>query len=538
MKKILSILSGLFLITNLFGQNQNLSNGNVFDGEPFLTINPSNSQHMVVAWMGYIPYNYICIKTKVSFDAGQTWSAVNYIPHVNPAYGSADPSLAFDNSGNVFLSYIDYDTGIDSGAVYVAKSSDGGLTWGLPVEVINAYSDTGKYPIDRPWISIDRSGGINDGNIYINTMPPNVFGPLPPPYHPYFMVSTNNGNTFNAWQYLDTINWLSGNIIQQPMATNCVTSSGVFHAVYPSYLPSQSLYARFIIASSVNAGNSFTYHTVLNSTQGITDSLPKKGYLICSNPTNPNHLAFFYLDIPHGDIDVFMKESFDGGVSWTNAVRINDDPLANNRMQDLLWADFDNDGDLVVSWRDRRNGTDSTYMTSSEIWGAVRNKDSSNFSPNFRISDTIVAYDSILAYAGNDFMCIKLVNDTLNAVWGDTRNGKLNIWFQRMDMGGMILSQHLISSERIPEIKIFPNPATSNITIMGEKIVKVTLFNQNGKIVSIHQNLNDCKRLTINLNHFLSGEYFVQITSDEGVITKKIIIAEFKSSRYKIGTTF
>lgn len=513
----------MFLVSNLFGQNQNISNAYVFDGEPYLSINPLNPQNMVVAWMGYVINNNICIKTKTTFDAGHTWSTTHYIPHVNPAYGSADPSLAFDNSGNVFLSYIDYDTGIDSGAVYVVKSSDGGLTWGSPVEVINAHSDTGKYPIDRPWISVDCSGGFNAGNIYITTMPPNVFGPLSPPYHPYFIVSTDNGNTFNSWQYLDTINWLSGNIIQQPMATNCVSPNGIFHAIYPSYMPSQSLYARYIIASSADAGNSFTYHTVLNSTQGISDTLAKKGYLLCSDHSDANHLVFVYLDIPYGDIDVFLKESFDGGVTWSNAVRVNDDPVANNRMQDLVWASFDNDGDLVVSWRDRRNGTDSTYTTASEIWAAVRCKDSTNFSSNFRISDCTVPYDSILAYSGNDFMCIKLDNDTLNAVWGDTRTGKLNIWFQRMDINGIILSRQQISSDNIPGIKIYPNPAKSNIIISGKQLVKVCIFNQSGKIVSVYQNLNEVKKLIVNLNHFSRGEYFVQVTSSNSVITKKII---------------
>ena len=51
----------------------------------------------------------------------------------------------------------------------------------------------------------------------------------------------------------------------------------------------------------------------------------------------------------HGDIDVFMSESFDEGAIWTSGIRINDDPIANNRMQDLLWADFDVNGNLVVS---------------------------------------------------------------------------------------------------------------------------------------------------------------------------------------------
>ncbi|MBN2728576.1 MAG: T9SS type A sorting domain-containing protein [Bacteroidales bacterium] len=523
MKAFLIIISLLFAFLNSFGQNQNVSNGNIFDGEPYLSINPSNPQHMVVAWMGYLPFTNVFIKTKVSFDAGQSWSTVNNIPHTNLANGSADPSIEFDNLGNVFIAYIDYSSSIDSGAVYVVKSTDGGLNWGTPVEIINAHSDIGKYPIDRPWISIDRSGGVNNGNIYITTMPPNVFGPLLPPYHPYFMVSTNSGSSFSPWQYLDTTNWLSGNLIPQPMPTNCVTSNGTFHAIYPSYLVSQSLYARYIIASTSDAGNSFTYHTVLNSSSGISDSLAKKGYLLRSNPADANHLAFFYLDLTYGDLDVFMKESFDEGVNWTNATRINDDPIANNRMQDLLWADFDADGDLVVSWRDRRNGTDSTYTTSSEIWGAYRSKDSTNFSSNFQISDNITPYDTILSFAGNDFMCIKLIDDTLSAAWGDTRNGKLNIWFQRMSVNGTILSISQISSENIPDIKIYPNPSVSSITVEGEGIMKTVLLNQNGKVVSTHQNNSASENVMIDLGHLSSGIYFVQVTSSNGIITKKCI---------------
>lgn len=523
MKPHLILISFLLIVSSLFGQNQNVSNGNIFDGEPYLSINPINSQHMVVAWMGYLPFTNMLIKTKVTFDGGQTWSNMNSISHTNAAYGSADPSIDFDNSGNVFLSYIDFSSSVGSGAVYVVKSTDGGLNWGTSVEVINTQSDAGKYPIDRPWMSIDRSGGINDGNIYITTMSPNVFGIIPPPYRPYFMFSSNGGNSFSTWQYLDSTKWLVGNTIPQPMATNCVTSNGTFHAIYPSYLISQSFFARFIIASSSNSGSSFTYNTVLNSTSGISDTLPKKGYLLRSNPSDENHLAFFYLDITHGDIDIFMRESFDEGVNWSTATRINDDPIANNRMQDLVWADFDYDGDLVVSWRDRRNGIDSTYTTSSEIWGAVRSKDSTSFSDNFQISDNSVAYDTILSFSGNDFMCIKLVNDTLSAVWGDTRNGKLNIWFQRMSMTGLILSTQQISSENVPNIKIFPNPSVSNVTIEGENLNKIIVINENGTVVLVQQNLNGIENSVIDLNNLSKGIYFVQVTTSKGIIVKKII---------------
>ena len=117
MKPHLILISFLLIVSSLFGQNQNVSNGNIFDGEPYLSINPINSQHMVVAWMGYLPFSNVLIKTKVSFDAGQTWSNMNPIIHIRPLYGSADPAIEFDNSGNVYLSYIDYSRSLDSGAV-------------------------------------------------------------------------------------------------------------------------------------------------------------------------------------------------------------------------------------------------------------------------------------------------------------------------------------------------------------------------------------------------------------------------------------
>ena len=68
MRTAITTLSLLLISLLSIGQNQNISNGNIFDGEPYLSINPSNSQHMVVAWMGYLPFSRVYIKTKVSFN--------------------------------------------------------------------------------------------------------------------------------------------------------------------------------------------------------------------------------------------------------------------------------------------------------------------------------------------------------------------------------------------------------------------------------------------------------------------------------------
>ena len=399
------------------------------------------------------------------------------------------------------------------------------MNWGAAVEVINAHSDEGKYPIDRPWISIDNSGGSYQGNIYITTMPPKVFGHLPPPYHPYFIRSTDGGNSFEPWKFLDKVGWLAGDYIPQPMPTNTVTAKGIFHAAYPSWVFSQNVFPQYILVSSSDGGNSFNYKTIvsLSGNTAFSDSLAKVGYLLRSDPTDADHLVFLLLLKNYGDGDVFFLESFDSGNTWSGVTRVNDDPIGNNRMQDLMWTDFDLDGDLIVTWRDRRNSPDSTYTTSSEIWGAFRDKDSTHFSVNFLISDVKASYDKILASAGNDFMCVKLRNDTINAVWGDTRNGFLNIYFQRMSIDGSTLSTQQISSEIIPMLSISPNPASDFINIGATKIKQLTFFDSFGRILLQIDNPIAKDEMILNIKRFPTGNYILRVLSENGTQTRKII---------------
>jgi hypothetical protein len=78
-KRIIVLLMGVVLPSLLLAQNTNISNGFVFDGEPYLAINPNNPQHMVVAWMGFKMSNQIVIKTKVSFNGGQKPLAITAV---------------------------------------------------------------------------------------------------------------------------------------------------------------------------------------------------------------------------------------------------------------------------------------------------------------------------------------------------------------------------------------------------------------------------------------------------------------------------
>lgn len=527
MHKLKTNLLLILMATSLFafGQNQNLSKGKVFDGEPYLAINPYNSQHIVVAWMGWIDFTVqFKIKTKASFDGGKTWSPVSAIPHAVPGYTSADPSIDFNQNGDVFVCYIDF-TGTSppvTGGVYVCKSSNGGLTWETPLEVINTNYDGTKWPLDRPWINIDRSAGPKQGAIYVTSMNLNRDNP---PYNPYLSVSLDTGKTFTT-RYLDTTDWVAGSINPLALCSPTLNSKGVFYGAYPSYVIKQSLYAQTFLAISNDAGKSLSHKKVITfSPPTDIGNYPsaKKANLLLSNPADENHLVYLFLSAKHGDLDVYLIESKDAGDNWTKEIRINDDPIGNNRMQEMLWGDFDADGDLVVSWRDRRNGEDSTYQCPSEIWAACRSKNSTNFSPNFELTSESVDYDTILENSGNDFMCIKLLNDTIHATWGDTRDGRLNIWYQNMTLDGKVLSLQQISSTQIPTIFIYPNPTTSIVNIEAKHLKEVELFDIKGVKISSIQNTKNLGSLALNLEKHASGQYWIKIHTEDQTITKKII---------------
>lgn len=510
MKHITTLLF-LGICTFLFSQNQNISNGNVFDGEPYLAINPNDSQHMVIAWMGWINVTErFKIKTKSSFDGGLTWSAVSELPHTVVGYSSADPSIAFHPNGNVFISYIDF-TGTTppvTGGVYISKSTDGGISWSAPTEVINTNFDGSKWPIDRPWLVIDQSNGSSQGTLYVTTMNLNRTNPS---FNPYLSISHDEGATFST-TYVDAADWLAGSINPLPMCSPTVSSSGVFYGAYPSYTLSQSLYAQAFLAASNDGGNTLSHSTLITHTNptNIGDfEYAKKASLLLSNPANALHLAYIFLSAYNGDLDVYLIETFDSGNSWSTPLRLNDDSLGNGSMQDLIWGDFDTDGGLIVSWRDRRNGTANTFQSSSEIWATYRSSGASSFAPNFPITSQTVDYDSVLESAGNDFMCIKLNNGVLHATWGDTRTSHLNIWFQTMHTDGTILSTQHISSEPLPRISVYPNPSNDVIQLKGlVQNTTINIYNILGaEVLQTYYQTNT----TIDISKLDNGMYFIQV---------------------------
>jgi len=133
--------------------------------ESSIAINPVNPLQIVAASKKFVnieTYNF-SLATEYSADGGQTWQASPDLALPAGATVMTDPTLAWDDSGNVFLVGL---TGYnppawDTIGIVIYQSSDGGKTWSPPNPIHYSSSD------DKQWAAGDAFGGSPfKGNVY------------------------------------------------------------------------------------------------------------------------------------------------------------------------------------------------------------------------------------------------------------------------------------------------------------------------------------------------------------------------------------
>ena len=113
------------------------------------------------------------------------------------------------------------------------------------------------------------------------------------------------------------------------------------------------------MATSQDGGATFTpSRTILDtapSYYGVEAVERANGFpQIGMDPKN-NRLFITFSDYRNGDVDVFCATSTDRGVTWSPAVRVNNDPLHNGADQFFQWLAVDpTDGSANVVFYDRR----------------------------------------------------------------------------------------------------------------------------------------------------------------------------------------
>jgi hypothetical protein len=402
--------------------------------EQQIITNPLNPDNLVAVWRDF-RLGYRRVGVAYSFDGGLTWTEDLLEEPTYPWH--SDPGLTVDARGNFYAVILSFVSTFQENGLFVYTSTDGGVTWGDPVPVVNGVPNVFE---DKELIGCDRTGGAYDGNLYVVWA---RFG-----WGSDIMVSrsTDGGQSF-----LPAIDISDGSDVQWPVPV--VGADGTVFVAWCSYSP-----LGIRLDKSTDGGVTFGPDRTLANVSFYPGGYINGGITVFPYPAmdaditggaNHGNLYVAYLDYGVGsDTDIFFKRSTDSGGSWSSAMRINDDAEGNGRDQFHPWITIDETGLISVVFLDRRNDPGNyyydLYMTQSSDGGI-------SWSGNVRISDISSDPQAGQIRAGllGEYIGVTSANGRVNPLWTDTRNGHQDAFTAR------IYTNPAVDAVAIPEATSF-----------------------------------------------------------------------------------
>lgn len=402
--------------------------------ETTIVTNPANPHNLVA---GSNDLSGLAMRAYASLDGGATWrsGALPLVDNLGDVglKGTSDPSIAADLQGNFYYGYL-LETGITTSNVVVARSSDGGQTWGSTATAVTP----GNVSDDKEMLGADDWPG-SQGALYVawdrtDTGPGN-------PQTVYISSSANGGTTWSA-----------------PVAVSPASETRVLYA-QPAVAPDHSVYVVWddygtaglshIMVSHCFAGRSSTcmpptvagvskvnldgpgpYHGTDACAGGLGSDCyaiaaqPHRG--IAAGPTiavdGSGAVSLTWTDAPAPDTtDIVFARSTDGGQTWSTTT-LNDDASAATNYDFLPWLTVDpRTGMLVATFYSTRNDSahekTDVYLTDSTDSGL-------HWSPNQRVTGVSSDEGSGTGADINDYGDYEGVtawDGRVHPVWTDTR---------------------------------------------------------------------------------------------------------------------
>jgi hypothetical protein len=384
--------------------------------EVTIAINPTNPDNMIAASFqtGRPPKPRAGSYHYVTFDGGKTWATVSTPDPKNLVQG--DDVVVFSQDGVAYHAHLSFD-GIrlsrparaENGMI-VNVSKDGGKTWSDGTPAINHVNTVIPFE-DKPGLVVDNAPGSRwKGNVYLAWTRFDVYGSSNPEHHSqiYFSRSTDQGQTFSMPERISDT------------GGDCLDSDNTVEGAVPSVGPNGEVYVVWagplglVFDKSLDGGVTFGKDKVIGNIPGGWDfgvegldranGMPTTAVDLSNGP-NKGTLYVNWIDARNGDPDVFVMSSRDGGGSWSQPVRVNDDQIKNGKEQFFTWMSVDPvDGSVNVVFYDRRDlpGAQTGVTLARSVDGGktfVNRKIAIKpFVPNERVF--FGDYSSISAYGG------------------------------------------------------------------------------------------------------------------------------------------
>jgi hypothetical protein len=368
------------------------------ESEEAIAVNPANPNNIVVVTnVGHREAGLAAgLFAGVSFDGGATWTGRLIGNNDNLGDACCDPSLAFDEYGNLFLTYL-YQA---ENTVSIALSTDGGVT----CEVIaNIAQPQGATPmkacgdncglfryVDQPTITAAK-GAVwvvfnAGGPMFATGAPVAGFGQVGPSFAGEVVPGTNNCTYGNA------AIGPAGQVMQVCALTESGQGGGkLFVNVDRDGLGPAGFGDRVFVADTHVGGFAF----IPPQPDRSVDAEPGLAW-DRTGRAHPGRVYLVYTQEQQnesGDTDVYVRHSDDNGATWSAGGRVNDDPTANSQFLPKLALDLTT-GNLAVVWYDSRadlgrggpGDTDGVPNDDAQVWGCAGREAHPSIRPRARPS--------------------------------------------------------------------------------------------------------------------------------------------------------
>lgn len=380
--------------------NVDVSQRHLNESEEAVAVNPTNPANIVIVTnVGHLEANLSAgMLAAVSFDGGVTWTRkLIGLGGAGDPLGDAccDPSLSFDQYGNLFMTYL-YQA---EDQVPVAMSTDGGLTFNVIANISQADlpatktagSNRGLFRfVDQPTITAG-SGSVwvvfNAGGPMVATGAPVTGLGQVGDFIPVEVVPGTNNCTYG-----DVSIGPAGQVMQACNLTESGQGGGkIFVNVDPDGLGAAPFGDRIFVTKTHVGGFDFIPPQPDRSVDAEVG--------LAWDRTGGVHAGRLYMvytaEHPNesDDTDVYLRHSDDEGTTWSGPTRVNTDATVNSQFLPKISLD-QTTGDIALVWYDSRNDlgsggpgdTDGVPNDDAQLWGAFSRDGGASLSANLQIS--------------------------------------------------------------------------------------------------------------------------------------------------------
>jgi len=468
MKYLIACLySLLFLICNDTAHCQNILISNQNNPcEPSIMLDPKNPNNLVAGSL----LNHV----HRSFDGGETWSS-SILSSTFGVWG--DPVIDVDTSGNFYYFHLSNPpSGSWIDRIVCQKSIDSGMTWnnGVGIGLVVPKEQ------DKQWSIVNRE----NNHIYLTWTQFDEYGSDDPADSSIirFSKSTDGGE---SW---------SEPIRISAQAGDCVDEDNTVEGAVPAIGPNGEIYVAWagpngiVFNKSLDEGDTWLQEEIPVNPMptGWDYEIPgiqrANGLPITKcDLSGGSHNGTIYVNWSDqrngsGDTDIWLAKSIDGGETWSEALRVNDDTAGSHQF--FTWMDVDQiTGNLYFIFYDRRNYTDNR----TDVYMAI-SVDGGNSFINRLISDSPFVPNAGVFFG--DYTHIVAHNNMVRPIWTRLNAGQLSIWTDISPIDEIITGENEILKMESSSFFQYPNPAKEisyvSFKLRGKSTVSLELTDMNG----------------------------------------------------------